>query len=127
MSQAYSSIAVLIVEDEPLVRFVAEDLVAEAGFTTFVAGDADEAVRLLERHENIRILFTDVDMPGTMDGIRLAHYVRHRWHPVQLIVTSGFMRSSAESLPDGAVFLRKPYMAAQIHAALAEMAARVGQ
>jgi YesN/AraC family two-component response regulator len=73
------------------------------------AADADEAIRLLESRPDIRIVFTDIDMPGSMNGIRLAAAVRDRWPPIDIIVTSGYAKFTKADLPDGAVFFPKPY------------------
>jgi two-component system, response regulator PdtaR len=108
------SAAVLIVEDEPLIRMGAVDLIENAGFEVYEAGSADAAIALLELHKEIRLIFTDVDMPGSMDGLKLAHYVRGRWPPVKIIVTSGHIKVTEESLPAGAIFLPKPYDPAEI-------------
>jgi two-component system, response regulator PdtaR len=80
---------VLVVEDESLVRMNALAMVEEAGFEAIAASDADEAIRLLESRSDIRAVFTDIQMPGSMDGLRLARVVRDRWPPVALIITSG--------------------------------------
>jgi len=80
---------VLVVEDENLIRLSALDMVEEAGFEAIAASDADEAIRILESRNDIRAVFTDVHMPGSMDGLRLARVVRNRWPPVALIVTVG--------------------------------------
>jgi CheY-like chemotaxis protein len=103
------SAAVLIVEDDPLIRMGAVYLIEDAGFKVYEAGSADAAIALLELHKEIRLIFTDVDMPGSMDGLKLAHYVRGRWPPVKIIVTSGHIKVTEESLPAGAIFLPKPY------------------
>jgi two-component system, response regulator PdtaR len=79
---------VLVVEDEGLLRASAMDMVKEAGFDVLAASDADEAIRVLESRSDIRAVFTDVHMPGSMDGLRLARVIRSRWPPVALIVTS---------------------------------------
>ena len=92
------SAAVLIVEDEPLIRMGAVVLIEDAGFEVYEAGSADDAIALLEVHKEICLIFTDVDMPGSMDGLKLAHYVRGRWPPVKIIVTSGHVKVSEESL-----------------------------
>ena len=81
----------------------------EAGFEPLEAGDAGEAIRMLEARPDIRLVFTDAEMPGTMDGIELAHYIRNRWPPVKLIVVSGKKERSSEELPAGARFFDKPY------------------
>jgi CheY-like chemotaxis protein len=112
---------VLVVEDESLVRSTAMDMVEEAGFEAIAASDADEAIRILESRNDIRAVFTDVQMPGSMDGLRLARVVRNRWPPVALIVTSGRANVQETDLPTGGRFLRKPYEHAQIEAALRQL------
>ena len=112
---------VLVVEDESLVRSTAMDMVEEAGFEAIAASDADEAIRILESRNDIRAVFTDVHMPGSMDGLRLARVVRNRWPPVSLIVTSGRANVQETDLPTGARFLRKPYEQAQIEAGLRQL------
>lgn len=104
-----ASLAVLVVEDEPLILMNAVDFFQDAGFKVYEAANADEAIRLLEAHDDIRILFTDVDMPGSMNGLALAFAVRDRWPPVQIIVTSGFARLAKMDLPTGGLFVPKPY------------------
>lgn len=110
--------AVLVVEDEPLIRLDAVDLIEEAGFKTYGAASADEAIALMERHKDIGILFTDVDMPGSMDGLKLAKYVRDRWPPVHIIVASGIVDVDSLDFPQGCLFFPKPYPADQITAEL---------
>jgi CheY-like chemotaxis protein len=117
------SAAVLIVEDEPLIRMGAVSLIEDAGFEVYEASSADAAIALLEMHEEISLIFTDVDMPGSMDGLKLAHYVRGRWPPVKIIVTSGHVKVAEESLPVGALFLPKPYDPAEITHKVREMMA----
>jgi DNA-binding NtrC family response regulator len=112
---------VLIVEDEFLIRMCAEEMVEEAGFRPISASNADEAVRLLESRNDIRAVFTDIRMPGSLDGLRLAHLVRNRWPPVALLVTSGHGDLTSVDLPRGGRFLRKPYYPAQVGAALREL------
>jgi CheY-like chemotaxis protein len=112
---------VLVVEDEILIRMNATAMVEEAGFEAIAASDADEAIRILESRNDIRAVFTDVQMPGSMDGIRLARVVRNRWPPVALIVTSGLMNVPQNDLPTGGRFLPKPYAPAQIETALRQL------
>lgn len=100
---------VLVVEDNPLIRMCAVDLVLAAGFEALEAGDADEAIRILEARADIHLVFTDVTMPGSMDGIKLTHYIRDRWPPVKLIVASGKTIVEESDLPTGARFFFKPY------------------
>ncbi|WP_113126697.1 response regulator [Neorhizobium sp. 2083] len=115
--------AVLVVEDEPLLRMMAIDLVEDAGFDAVEAADADEAVRILETRKDIRIVFTDIDMPGSMDGMKLAAAVRDRWPPIDIIIVSGHVSLSEADLPDRSVFFSKPYDWQKVVATLHRMAA----
>jgi CheY-like chemotaxis protein len=116
--------AVLVVEDEPLMLMDAVELVTEAGFEAIAAKNADDAIRILENRSDIRVVFTDVNMPGSMDGIRLAHAVRNRWPPIEIIVTSGLTVANVqELLPERGIFFPKPYTPAQIAGALHKLAA----
>jgi CheY-like chemotaxis protein len=118
-------VAVLIVDDESLIRWDLVALVEEAGCMAYEAANADEAIRLLERHEEIRVVLTDINMPGSMDGLKLAHYVRGRWPPVKIIVTSGQMKLRREDLPADAAFIGKPYRPEHIRSALRAMVMRL--
>src|SRR5215813_5459094 len=111
-------LVVLVVEDEALIRMNATEMVDEAGFEAISASDADEAIRILESRNDIRAVFTDVQMPGSMDGLRLAQVIRHRWPPVALIVTSGKTDGLERDLPTGGKILPKPYQSVQVEAAL---------
>jgi CheY-like chemotaxis protein len=115
---------VLVVEDEYLIRMSAIDMVEGAGFKAIAAADADEAIRILESRNDIRAVFTDVQMPGSMDGLRLARVVRNRWPPIALIVTSGQTSVLDTDLPTGGRFLRKPYGLPQIEATLRQVISR---
>ncbi|GJD92977.1 response regulator [Methylobacterium iners] len=103
------SAAVLIVEDDLLVRMISSDILTDAGFRAFEAHDAQEAMTLLEVRTDVRVVFTDRNMPGEMDGIGLARLVRKRWPEVGIIVTSGKMQPAPGDLPEGVKFLLKPY------------------
>lgn len=100
---------VLVVEDSLLIRMGAIDLVVNAGYEALEAADADEAIRIMESRADIDLVFTDVQMPGTMDGIKLSHYIHNRWPPVKLIVASGREIIEESSLPVGSKFFPKPY------------------
>jgi len=95
---------ILIVEDEPLVRMLAVDVAQDAGFDTLEAASADEALLLLEAHPNIQILMTDIDMPGSMNGLRLAAITRERWPAIEIVVVSGMRRPQGDELPAGCAF-----------------------
>jgi CheY-like chemotaxis protein len=116
---------VLIVEDEPLLRMLAVEVVEEAGFAALEAGDADEAVALLESRPDILLLFTDINMPGSMDGLKLAHVARERW-PVKILVVSGQIRPRPADLPPNTRFFQKPYRAAAMVEELRSLAGLSG-
>lgn len=102
-------VAVLVVDDEVLVRLDVADQLRDAGYDVFEASNADEAIEILNVTSSIRLLFTDIDMPGTMDGLKLAAAVRDRWPPVKIIVTSGHRIVDIAEMPDGSMFFSKPY------------------
>jgi two-component system, response regulator PdtaR len=112
---------VLIVEDEFLVRIGTRAAVEMAGFDVLEAGDADEAIAILSTRNDIHLIFTDIHMPGSIDGLKLAHFVRDRWPPVKIVATSGRVRIAESDLPEGGRFLPKPYSAAEITATLREL------
>jgi CheY-like chemotaxis protein len=112
---------VLIVEDEFLVRMGTRAAVETAGFEVLEAGDADEAIAILAVRNDIRLIFTDIHMPGSMDGLKLARFVRDRWPPVKIVATSGRVRVTDNDLPEGGRFLPKPYSAGEITATLHEL------
>ena len=114
--------AVLIVEDEPLVRLGAVNIIEDAGFEVIEAASADEAIRILEWRSDVRVVFTDIHMPGSMDGLKLAHAVRNRWPPIKIIVTSGRDLIADQVLPEGGRFFAKPYNTIEILGALREWA-----
>ena len=93
-------------------------LVEEAGYKAVEASNAEEAIAVLEARKDIRIVFTDIDMPGTMDGLKLAHAIRTRWPPIELIVTSGHFHLSDDDMPERGQFFPKPYRDEEIISAL---------
>jgi two-component system, response regulator PdtaR len=111
-SPSRSPPVVLIVEDDPLLRMLAVEVVEEAGFVALEAGNADEAVALLESRPDISLLFTDIDIPGSMDGLKLAHAVRDRWPPLKILIVSGKVRVQPSQLPSNSCFVGKPYRTA---------------
>jgi CheY-like chemotaxis protein len=100
-------ILVLLVEDEPLVRLIACDGLEDAGFDVLEAKDSQEALDILRSRSDIGVLFTDVNMPGKLDGMALAELVHHKWPDIKLVVTSG--RVLPRPVPDDGRFLPKPY------------------
>jgi CheY-like chemotaxis protein len=86
------NVAVLVVEDEYFIRVDTSSSLEAAGFIVYEAENAADPIRSLELHDEIRLIFTDINMPGSMDGLMLAHHVRGRWPPVKIIVTSGYMK-----------------------------------
>jgi CheY-like chemotaxis protein len=107
--QGLGTAVVLVVEDNPLILMNALDLVTTTGFQGVGAASADEAIAILEARSDIRLVFTDVEMPGTIDGLKLAHYIRNRWPPIHLIVASGRAILEESQLPIGSSFFSKPY------------------
>lgn len=112
---------VLVVEDEALVRFDVISQIEDEGFTVIEAANADAAIRILETNPDVAILFTDIDMPGSMDGLKLSAAVRDRWPPVKIVVTSGHRMVEITDLPDGSVFHAKPYRHAEVVASFREL------
>jgi two-component system, response regulator PdtaR len=99
---------VLVVDDEPVLRMILVDLLEGEGYAVEEASNAAEALEVLQALPSIRIVVTDIQMPGSMDGLRLARYIRDAYPPIALIVSSGTVRPEQGALPDDAVFLSKP-------------------
>lgn len=118
-----SPVYVLVVEDEFLSRLHAVNLVEDAGYIAVEASNADEAITILEARKDIRIVFTDIDMPGSMDGLKLAHVIRHRWPLIELILTSGHFDLSDSEIPERGRFFSKPYRDKEIISALHHLGA----
>ena len=114
---------VLVIEDEPIMRMMALDLVEEAGFEALEAYSAEDAVRVLEARPEIRLVFSDIDLGTGADGLKLARAIRDRWPPVEIIMTSGKIRPAADDLPARGRFFEKPYRRDEVTAALLELAA----
>src|SRR4051794_11741272 len=112
---------VLIVEDEFLLRMDAADMIAAAGFEVLEAGNSDEAIEILEARRDISVVFTDIQVPGSMDGLKLARAVRGRWPPIKIIATSGHVHIGETDLPEGGRFLAKPYSSKQVMGILQEL------
>jgi len=115
---------VLVVEDEMLLRMRAVDMVEDAGYTSVEAVDADEAVAILESRSDIALVMTDIQMPGSMDGLKLAHTVHERWPPIRIILVSGQLKLSTAEIPADSRFFGKPLEAAEMIAKIQNMIGR---
>ena len=100
---------VLIVEDDFLLRMEAISMIEAAGFAVVEAANADDAINVLEARRDITVVFTDIQMPGSMDGLKLARAIRGRWPPIKIVATSGLVDVGEKDLPEGGRFLPKPY------------------
>ena len=114
---------VLVVEDEMLLRMRAVDMVEDAGYTSVEAVDADQAVAILESRSDIALLFTDIQMPGSMDGLGLAHSVHERWPPIKIIMVSGQLKLASIDIPADSRFFGKPLEAGEMIAEMRSMIA----
>ncbi|RYE37598.1 MAG: response regulator, partial [Hyphomicrobiales bacterium] len=112
---------VLVVEDEMVLRMRAVDIVVDAGFIPVEAVSADEAIEILESRDDISLLFTDIQMPGSMDGLKLAHAVHTRWPHIKIILVSGQILVTDADKPDDSRFFAKPLEIAQMILQLQEM------
>jgi CheY-like chemotaxis protein len=112
---------ILVVEDDFLIRIGAVEMIEAAGFGVIEAANADDAIKILEVRLDITVVFTDIQMPGSMDGLRLAAAIRGRWPPIKIIATSGRVDVKGVDLPEGGRFLPKPYSSAEIVGALREL------
>jgi two-component system, response regulator PdtaR len=115
---------VLVLEDEALVRMSSADVIRDLGFEVIEAVDADHAISLLESVPGVMVVFTDIQMPGSMDGLLLAAVVRDRWPPIALLITSGKMRPASSDMPTGARFISKPYSPLELKGQLQSLTGR---
>lgn len=100
--------SVLIVDDEWLIRAALVDHLQNQGFEVFEAESASEALQMLQAHHQIGVVVTDIQMPGSMDGLALARLIRDSYPPIRLIIASGAIRPTEAELPRDTVFLSKP-------------------
>jgi CheY-like chemotaxis protein len=110
----------LVVDDEPLVRMDTADMVAGEGFAVIEARTADEAFRFLEDHHSLRLVVTDIQTGGEMDGCKLAWEVKKRWPHICVVVASGASRPAEGDLPPSAIFVAKPISPDVVHEAIEE-------
>ena len=114
-------ISVLVVEDETIIRMCIVDELEDAGFEVFQASNAAQAIEVLIANSSIEVMFTDVDMPGGVDGLKLAASVRDRWPPIKIVVTSGHRKVDVNALPVEACFVAKPYDPTAVIRSIREM------
>lgn len=111
---------VLIVEDEFLQRMSAAEIISEGGFDVIEAETADKAIAILESRPDVQVIFTDIKLPGSMDGLKLANLVRRKWPPIKIVTTSAHVTVRQADLPDGGIFLPTPYTSDRVTAVLRE-------
>jgi CheY-like chemotaxis protein len=121
----FSSKVVLVVDDETFARLFAVQIFLDLGFTVLEAGSAEEGLDVLDRNDDVDLLFTDISMPGDMDGLGLVRHVRSLNPDIALLVTSGHVQPAEALLPPGSMFLAKPYTAHALMKAIGEAAARL--
>lgn len=122
MTDEDDAVSALVVDDDHRVLTLALEILEEAGFQTLMALNAEEAIAALEQHaENVTLLFTDVEMPGAMDGFGLAREVAVRWPDIGILVASGNRPPHDGDMPDGAVFVGKPFSAEVVHGHVHEL------
>lgn len=101
--------SILVVDDEPLIRLNLADFFEQEGFKVYEAQDAESAIATLEANPSIQVVLTDVQMPGSMNGLKLAHYIKDRWPPTLLVVASGAVKLPPSALPAHTMFVAKPF------------------
>jgi CheY-like chemotaxis protein len=106
-----SRVVILVVEDEPFIRMLAVDLLAEPGRVVLEAVCVEEALAVIKAEERIDLLFTDINMPGELDGLDLATIMYRQQPDVEIIITSGAQKFADNEIPDHGVFISKPYSA----------------
>ncbi|MDB5512196.1 MAG: response regulator receiver protein [Enterovirga sp.] len=115
---------IVVAEDEPLLRLTAADQLERDGYRVIEVGSAAEALEVLASREEVQVLFTDIDMPGDLNGLELAREVHDRWPDVLLLVTSGRVSLEDSDVPDDGMFIAKPYAATGLAGALKELKRR---
>ena len=116
---------VLVVEDEMLLRMRAVDMVEDAGYVPVEAVDADEALTILQSRSDIALLFSDIQMPGSMSGLQLALAVHERWPRIKIILVSGQLKLSQSEIPENSRFFGKPLDSVEMIAEIREMLGHV--
>jgi two-component system, response regulator PdtaR len=127
MNNSWKQQIVLVVEDEAFVRELSVQALIDAGYQVLEAESAKQALSILESDAAVAVLFTDVNMPGELNGLDLAHLVHERWPAVRLLVTSGGGRVDPQDIPDDGCFLAKPYPLSQLTTVVQELATEVAE
>ena len=112
---------ILVVEDEMLLRMRVVNMVEDAGYIPVEAVDADDALGILQSRSDIALLLTDIQMPGSMNGLELAHAVHERWPPIKIILASGQLQLSSGDIPKDSRFFGKPLNSGEIIAEMRDM------
>ena len=119
-----NNIVVIVIEDEPFIRMAIVEALLEDGFDVLEASHAQEAIAILEANaDHVHALFTDINMPGDLDGAGLTNHARIHWPWLSLLVTSGRAHPTAHTLPEGARFISKPYEFTDVILNIREMCA----
>ena len=106
--------AILVVEDDVLLSLDTSETLEAEGYDVIAVANTDEAIKVLETRNDIRTIFTDINLPGSMDGLKLAAAVRDRWPPVNIIVTTGMRAPHRDEMPANSIFIAKPYRGAEV-------------
>ncbi len=122
MTHSEPRMVILVVENEPLVRLFLTDFLDEAGFKVFEAVNGDEALTILQARPDVQVIISDIEMPGSMNGLGLARAVQERWPGIGVVVTSGRERPGPDDLSDKVAFLAKPYLPDTVIALIRQMA-----
>lgn len=118
---------VLVVEDDGLIRLSLVEELEDAGLSVFEASSADEALKIIEEHPQIEVIFTDIDMPGSMDGLKMATLVRQSRPDMQILLTSGYLKVSKNDLPWKIPFISKPYEVDRVVSHIRSMTGQLGE
>jgi len=121
--QDLENASILVVDDEALIRMDTMCVLEDAGYSTVEAANSEEAITMLERCPGITTVLTDINMPGSMDGLQLSRLIRDRWPLIGLVVTSGRFLAKAAQMPAGVRFIAKPYTPSEIVSVLQSCAA----
>ena len=115
---------ILVAEDDGLLRLITSELLEEHGYTVVEANSAEEAIKVMEKRKDVRLLFTDIQMPPGCDGLELAREVHKRWPKVLLVITSGQVQPTRAEIADDGRFIAKPYRAKDLLAQIDDLIAK---